>query len=205
MNEIVNRSLAGYRWVETQHGDTLQKLALRYFGDATRWAEIAHLNDLVPPFIADDSELAGPGVLLSGSVIMIPAAVPSATLETDADRVFGRDCVLEGGALMAENGDFKLISGVKNLSQAIKHRVATTPGELMFHGDYGCEIRRLLGRVSGPTSVLLAAQYVASAVEEDPRVSQVTRTESRAVGDTIVVEADVQPISGNPVTVEAEI
>lgn len=205
MTDEVNRRLTGYRWVETQHGDTLQRVALREFGEAGRWAELAHLNDLIPPYITDDPGEAGDKVLLSGQVIMVPAATPSATQETDAERVYGRDVFLHRGAFVVESGDFQLVAGIKNLSQALKHRIATTPGDLMFYGDYGCRIRLLLGKVSNSAAVLLAAQYVQTAIEDDPRVAQVSRTESEAVGDVIRVDAEAIPISGDPVAIQAEI
>lgn len=201
----MSRQLTGYRWVETRRGDTLQRIMLREFGDAGRWAELVHLNDLTPPYITDDPGQAGDKVLLAGQVIMVPAATPSASQETDAELVFGRDCKLESGRLVEDSGDFLVVAGIANLSQAIGHRIVTAPGELLFHGDYGCEIHRLLGRVSNETAVLLASKYVQTAVEDDQRVSQVSRVETEAVGDAIKVAAEVLPISGDPVTIRANI
>ena len=205
MSNEVDRKLTGYRWIETRHGDTLQRIALREFGDASRWAELAWLNDLIPPYITDSSAEAGPKVLFSGQLIMVPAATPSTTEQTDPEKVYGRDVMLRRGLLVAENGDFALVKGISNLSQAIRNRVDTTPGELMFHGDYGCRIRLLLGKASTSATTLLAAGYVQSAIEQDDRVSQVTSSEAVAVGDVIRVTATAQPVSGDPVAIEAEI
>ena len=205
MTNEVTRKLTGYRWVETQWGDTLQRIALREFGEASRWAELAHLNNLVPPYITDDPLLAGDKVLLSGKVIMIPAATPSASQETDPEKVYGRDIFLLNGKLVAENGDFALVSGVKNLSQALKHRILTAPGELVFHGDYGCDVHRIIGKVNNSTAVLLAAQYVRSGLEKETRIARVSQSTAESSGDVIRVNAEVVPISGDPVAISADI
>lgn len=200
-----DRPLAGYRWVETRHGDSLQAIALREFGDASDWPRLAHLNDLLPPYITDDPALAGERVLLSGQAIMVPAAFPSPTGETDPDRVFGVDCLLVQGELLTEGGDLAVVSGRENLLQAIKHRLATTPGDLMFHGSYGCYVRTLLGAVNGPSARLLAGQYVRTALAADPRISEVARVGVVASGDEVRVDAEVIPVSGNEVLFEGTI
>lgn len=201
MNE---RPLFGFRFVEILHGDTLQAIAARELGDAGRWAELIAYNGLVPPFVTDDSAVAKTGVLLSGSLIRVPAPVPVITTTSDPDKVFERDIALdERGGLVLTAGDFDVASGRANLRQALKHRVTTDRGELMFHPSYGSLVRRLIGTVNGPTAALLAAQFAKSAVQADPRIKQVTQSTADVVGDVINVSVEAQPIVGRVVDVDA--
>lgn len=201
MNE---RPLSGFRFVEIQRGDTLQAIAARELGDASRWAELIAYNGLVPPFVTDDVASARAGVLLSGSLLRVPAPVPVITTTTDPDKVFEVDVALDGrGQMTVENGDFSVVSGRANLRQALKHRVITDRGELMFHPNYGSLIRRLVGSVNGPTAALLAAQFAKSAVQADQRIKQVTQSTAEVVGDVINVSVEAQPVVGRVVDVDA--
>ena len=197
------RPLHGFRFVEIRHGDTPQAIAARELGDASRWTDLIAYNDLVPPFITDDPAQARTGVLLSGSMIRVPAAAQMASASSDPDRVFERDIRLEDGVLAAQNGDFAVASGRDNLRQAIKHRIETERGELLFHPEYGSRIRVLLGAVNGPTASLLAAEYARSAVLADPRIRQVTQSVAEVEGDVVRVSIEAQPIAGRVIEVTA--
>lgn len=197
--------LNGYRFVEVQRGDTLQVIAARELGDAARWSELIAYNDLVPPFLTDDPEATVTGVILSGQLIRLPAPVPVITTTADADLVFERDVMLdERGALATKEGDFEVISGRANLRQSIKNRVETDRGELMFHPGYGSLVRRLIGSVNRPTTTLLAAEYAKSAVAADSRIKQVSASVAEAVGDTIRVRVEAEPIVGRVIDVDVE-
>ena len=88
--------LNGFRFAETRFGDTLQAVAMRELGDGKRWFELAAINGLVPPYITDDATLSGGGVLLSGALVLVPAAT-SAAITTDPDLVFDRDVQMTNG------------------------------------------------------------------------------------------------------------
>lgn len=192
-----DRPLAGYRFVEVLHGDTLQALALRELGSAARWAEIAHMNGLVPPYITADQALERAGVLGYGDMLMVPAAVETVSADSDPDAVFERDCLLRKGALEDDGaGDFAVASGRENFRQALMHRVVTGPDELLFHPEYRCLIRRLIGAVNGPTFGLLAGEYVRAAISADPRVQSVPRVDVESSGDVIRVTVEVVPVAG---------
>lgn len=198
-----NKPLYGYRFVQTQRGDSLQLIAAREMGDATQWQTLIDYNNLVPPYITDDSTQAGPGVILTGASILVPAPVPVATGTTDPSTVFGIDIKLTNGQLATANGDFDVVSGRDNLRQALANRVETERGDLLMHQDYGSLHQRLIGAVNGPTSGLLAAQYVKAALQADPRVQSVTSTTATITGDVTEIEAEVQPISGTSIPVSA--
>ncbi len=203
-----SRPLRGYRIAETMHGDTLQIVALRELGDAARWAELANVNNLLPPYLTDDPDQASARVLLTGSVLVVPALTPVSELTEDADpdSLYGLDLLLTDGYLTAtDDGDLTTAPGLQTLRQAIVHRVVTERRELMFHPEYGCLVRTLIGAVNGPTASILAAQYVAATLRADPRITEVTRVTAEIIGDTINVVAEVVPVTGRSTKIEISI
>lgn len=200
MSTMLDRPLQGYRFVETRHGDTMQAIAAREMGDASRWPEIVSYNRLLPPFITDDPVLAGPGVILSGEPVRIPAPVPVANAFSNPDATFLADVRLTNGLIEADSGgDMVLCEGLPNLRQALVHRVVTERGELMYHPGYGSLIKRLIGTVNGPTANILAAQYARAAVESDERIQEVAEATAEIVGDAINVSVRAKAISGRVV------
>lgn len=198
MTTLFDKPVSGFRYIELQWGDTLQQVAARELGDAARWIDIANLNGLVYPYIAEQS---GENVAAYGDAIMVPSPVPMASSSSDPDLVFERDVALSDGRLTANNSDFLLVSGLDNLKQALTNRIDVDQGELLFHQDYGSKIRRLIGTVNGPTAGLLGARYAKAAVLADPRVSKVNRANAEVVGDRTDVDVEVQPISGRSVQI----
>lgn len=203
MTTVFDRPLNGYRFIETRRCDTLQLIAARELGDASRWPELIAYNGLVHPYITDDEALAVNGVLLSGSMILVPAAAPAISSTTDPEKVFGTDVYLENGKVAVSDGDFDLVSGLSNFGQAIRHRIETERGELIFHTDYGSFVRRLIGAANGPTAALLAAQYAKAAVLADQRVRNVVSSTADVSGDVVNVSVVVEPVSGSAVTISA--
>lgn len=199
-----DRPLIGFRFATTEVGDTLQEIAARELGDAARWTELIAYNALVPPFITDDASQAGPGVLLTGAQIRLPAPTALVSTHVQAERVFGSDVRLDRGALgVNDAGDFDVVSGRENLVQALSNRVITERGELVFHGRYGCETRRLVGVTNGPTKSILAAQSARAAVRQDPRVASVTKATSEINGDVISVAVVAETVIGLEVEISA--
>ena len=191
---------AGFRFAETRYADTLQAIAMRELGDGKRWVELAAINSLVPPYITDDAGLAGPGVLVTGALILVPAAA-AAAITTDPDLVYERDIDLSGGVLQLIDGDFSTVSGVANLRQALLHRMDTDRGELVMHPEYGSRIRQLIGAANGPTAGQLAAAYARSAVASDPRVQRISSATAEVSGDSIRVTVVAEPITGRSIDV----
>lgn len=191
------RPAPNVRHAQIHHGDSLQRVSLRELGDASRWVELVVLNELRPPYIAEGDK-PGPGLLAPGDWIKIPAPGSGVSAELDAEAVLGADLLVEGGRLQAEDGDIALVSGVRNLSQALRHRVVVEKQELGFHPEFGCWVRSLLGDIGGARSARLAAFYVKSALSEDPRVQSIPSCVAELDGDRVLVRATVIPISGQP-------
>jgi phage baseplate assembly protein W len=197
-----DRVLPGFRFVETFHGDTLQRIAAREMNDASQWSTLAHLNELVPPYFIEPDQPATAGLLRYGDMLMVPAASASIGGVTDPDLVFEKDCALTAGLLTSENGDFVVVGGRANLRQALQHRIRTDQGELIFHPEYRCLVHRLIGAMNGPTAGLLAGEYVKAALLRDSRIQEVTQVDVQITGDTISVLAEAVPITGRTITVE---
>lgn len=197
----INRPLTGFRLVEVQFGDTLQKIAARELGDASRWRDLITINSLSYPYLTGDPNVAGDRVKLYGSLIAVPSASASIGADIDPAAVFKTDIKMSDGILLTDGSDFVTVTGRDNYKQAIKNRIDTEQGELIYHLPYGCGVKKMLGTVNGPTRALLAAQYVKSAVQADPRTASVNSSTGAVSGDAIVVNTEAVPIAGAPISV----
>lgn len=195
--------LNGFTFALTQRGDTLQKIALRVMGDASKWTQLIYPNNLVYPYITDDPTLAGVGVLLTGAQILIPAPAAFANT-TDPDQVFGTDIQLTDGMLGATStGDFAFVTGRANLRQALKNRVETPQGDLAFHPRYGSLLKTLIGRMSVPAQQLLAASSAKGAILADSRISSINKAVATVNGDSVSVSVEAVPVVGQSLQVTA--
>jgi len=205
MPSIFDTPLTGYRFVQTQNGDSLQTFAARVMGDASNWAVLIGMNGLIPPYLTDDPDSVVTGVVLNGSFLKIPAA--TAPPSTDQDDVFKTDALLnpDGTFAITENGDFALVSGVANLTQALENALNTDQGELIYHGGYGYLGRRLLGAKNGPTAGLLAARYAKQTVSSDSRISSVTDSTATVAGTVISTIVEAETIAGTKIPLSTAI
>jgi phage baseplate assembly protein W len=206
------RTARGWRFVQTRVGDTLQAIALRTMGDAARWPELVWLNGLVPPYLTDDPAGGSAGVIAAGGTLKVlaPAAsgvattAPADNAANDA-QVFGAGFRLTNGQLTASGGAFSLVAGRDNLRQALQIRLGTALGELIFHPRYGCDARRLIGAVNGPTKRLFGAAAVRRALAADSRIRRVASSTAAAVGDAVVISAVAEPVVGQPVAMQVSV
>jgi phage baseplate assembly protein W len=189
------RQIGGFRFVQTEYGDTLQSIALRELGNARAWSTLAWFNNLIPPYLTDDASQSRAGVLITGATIRVPAASAEVDAGVFPEEVFLADCELDRGVLQFAAGDFALVSGRDNLRQAINHRIVTDHGELVFHGTYGANLHRLIG-LSGPVQQMVGAEYVDDALREENRIQSVSRVTASIQGDRLSIEAEVVPITG---------
>lgn len=195
---MTTKTLSGFRLVETRRGDTLQRIASRELGSATRWYELAEINKLRPPYLTDDEDQASDSVKLTGSQLLVPSTTPVATADTSPESIFGTDVLLKNGRLRVSDGDLVLVSGVDNYLQALGHVVVTEPGDLMFHPEYGCGVRRMIGSSNSRAKITLAGGLVRKAVASDPRTKEVKSATVRAVGDSLFVEGEAIAINQRP-------
>lgn len=206
----IARIATGWRWAEIRHGDTLQHIAAREMGDASRWHELASLNALLPPYLTGDSDAAlasGGRVLLYGQQIRVFAATPVADAAVDAGAVYGTDAALDTrGMLSGADGDLSLVSGLRNLAASLSRRITTDRGELVFHQNYGSSVRQVLGSTNGPARAAFTARSAREAVARDSRVSRVTAATAAPDGDRLEVTIVLEPIgAGTPMTLRQEV
>lgn len=192
-----------FRLVNTHHGDTLQAIAAREMGDPNRWPELVWLNTLSHPYITDDAQRAGPGVILSGAQIKVPAPAGFSDLAvSNNDSVYEADCKMVARQLADDGaGDFAVVSGVDNLKQQLTHRIATPMGQAFRHPEYGCKIYRLIGTRNGPTASRLGAEYVKASLLADYRVNSVPSSKASVQGDTVRIEAVAEAVTGDSLNV----
>lgn len=192
------KPLPSYRLAETRWGDDLQAVAAREMGDANRWPELVWINALTFPYITTDQARVGPGVLLAGQFIKVPAPAGVWTDDAERGQVYERDCRMRSRLLEADDGgDIAVVAGADNLRQQLQHRLDTPRGQARRNPDYGNLTHRLKGCVNGPTAGLMAAQYTKAALLADYRVDRVESASAQVVGDTIKVTARAIAIEGS--------
>lgn len=195
------KTITGYRRVDTNHGDTLLAVALREMGDAARWVDLANLNGLRPPYLTDDPAAVTAQVLLTGTPVLVPSSAPAPSAVADPASVFGTDVALAGGVLAAAGGDFAVVSATANLDQALTHRLATRPGDLIYHPAYGCAVAELVGQGGVPAVAQLAVAFVNQAVTADPRIAATRDMTATVTGDTIAVAGTAVTVDGKKLPV----
>lgn len=137
--------------ININYNDTLEKISVRYLGDATRWHEIVALNKLKPPYISD---IAGDGIKAYGDEILIPSGegiifnednvvdtrLTSITKNlTEQERKLGVDLKIDsdGNLIFNAKKDIDLCYGFENIKQAIMLKLAYERGSLMYHPEVG--------------------------------------------------------------------
>lgn len=199
----ITKQVKAFRRADTRVGDSLQAIAAREMGDASRWPDLAGLNGLVPPWITDDLEVASATVLLAGQQqIKIPTNSPAPSGVTDRDTVFGTDIALPKGRLqVTSTGDLAVISGSANLTQALTNRLASHTDDLVYHPDYGCDVYKVVGQGGTATADTLAATLVSRAVRSDARISSIESATGSLSGDQIAVAVTAVAVDGRRVSV----
>jgi phage baseplate assembly protein W len=186
------------RQIEVVQGDSLRAIAARELGDATRWAELAQLNQLRLPFLVESyhPEDRLPHTIIWGDRILIPWDSNGAVIPTPVSTL-GIDIKLAAGRMVAVNGDLALVSGPENLIQAINHRIKTVLGEMIHHPRYGCLVSLALGLPTIPFASLAAANWVYEALREEPRIALIEAVDAYVEGDQIRVAARVLSVDNN--------
>ena len=209
----------GWRTVATNIDDTLQKVAYRELGDASRWPELATLNKLLPPYLihivrdldgnitnssSELAQIAADKALVMGAAIKIPiaAVIQGAVTPTKA---FGIDILLDKGQVTAAGNDLNVGAGIVNLKQALLMRLQNDIGCLPFHPKYGNAACALRGHKNDPSIAMLALRFCEETLLSDPRVVKVTDGQATQVGDVLNVVITAVTNDGIPLRLQVEI
>lgn len=123
-----------------QASDTIEAIALKSMGAGNLWPWIVQQNHLVAPYV---SASGLPGTVRPGDRIMVPAAesgtdgtLASGDAESLEDRAYGRDLRLDSSfdfVMTPDGGDLDVVSGVDNVTTAIRVRIRTDrQGNILF-------------------------------------------------------------------------
>jgi phage gp46-like protein len=128
-------------------------------------------------------------------------------MTANRDLLFGTDLRLleRSGSLDLVGdsvGDLTLSHGAETISQALTLRLLIRRGALARLGwpDYGSRLHELTGEPNNQRTQVLAMAYARAAVEEDPRVKEITMLRASAdPGDrtTVHLEMEVELITEN--------
>lgn len=187
--EQIARELVRYT---VRAGDTLQSIALRAYGDSSLWIDIAQANNM-----RGSRYLADGRTLSVGDTIVVPRNL----LTRASEDPYGTDFLLnENGDLeLTSDNDLRIVSGVKNLKQALRNRLTTTLGSCWLMPSYGLPLR--LGDGITASLIAHAVSHVRDQIERENRIDTVHNVQILQEGDKLAVELQLQPILGDATTI----
>lgn len=192
-DSTARRQVVPYTW---RSGDTLQGLALRVYGDATRWAEIQRLNNL------RSARHWGDGTPLAvGDRLLVPLGADTDASKREGDDLYGVDLALNlaTGDLDLRDNDVTLTRGARNLEQGLALRLLTAQGESYILPAYGLPLR--VGSVALEREVAYLSSQVSDQLKQDGRVRDVPSVEVIIEGDKVAIQATIDPVVGDAVSV----
>jgi hypothetical protein len=219
-----NRSpTSAVRETTVRVGETIRDIAQRCTGNRGRWHEIALLNDLRSPYVAN---VRGVNVLGPGDVILCPVSdstgVEAATINLGdkstkdtgnqdefrlgpIQQAYGRDLRLLSVTVatdialtdldIGQDGDLSTITGVPNVEQAMKLKFATERGELTVHPRYGAQFP--IGSKASSVAFTAFQIDVANTLRSDTRVRNIDQLLLNVIGDVIVANVRLKLIDSN--------
>jgi phage baseplate assembly protein W len=184
------------------------------------WTTLADFNNMQNAWTLKNGEPIRPGAIL-----LLPYAaaqglnVPQAQVTGD---LYGTDWAIDPatGDRIANNrpyvsydgttytttkpqaGDFRTISGLPNLLQAVSHRVRTVVGEVPVAPAYGA-LPFPVGTALTSAQLVQAMVSVRANMLRDSRILQVAKLTPVRTADTIDISMKVVPVTGGAVGVVA--
>jgi hypothetical protein len=187
-----------YNIIQMRSTTTFDSLAKEYLGDPSLGPLIAYYNK-----IQNEHEVE------SGSEIRIP--ILTRTQNNQGNKIYaspemqdnyGRDIALnDNGGFTVDAGDFAIVKGRKNLSQAMGSRFTTSTKKRIRLGAYG--IRATIGDPLAVNSFLLGS--IEQTAYEDPRIDRVDDINFQGKGDALFISVTYTDINGNQDTYKGEI
>lgn len=168
--------------------DNLMDIANRELGNFEAWRNIATLNGLVPPYIANTRS---PGVAIPGDQLYLPSPNGAAVTQVGTppsylNNYLGVDLYLGplNAPMLPWTGDFQAIAGYQNLAFSLGRRMQTPLDALIYHPDFGSRIPPEVGSITDQSISGVLSAYTVSCLQSDPRVAQVTSVNVQIQADT---------------------
>jgi LysM repeat protein/phage baseplate assembly protein W len=139
-------------------------------------------------------------VIQPGQTILIPSNIQSSSFiklngsaSSDPNIYLGQDLLLDiSGNLSGDStGDLSGVSGVANLTQALKNRLSTELGELVYYPQYGNVALDYIGSVSSSALAILCNSKVSSTLMQDPRVNSISNITTTVTGDILTINVSL--------------
>lgn len=194
--------------------DTIQSVALRELGAATKWIAIAEINNLDYPYIdpelsPEERDAQGKSVAVTGDAIIIPIVDRrDRTLDQQYVRPvedyyelrFKRDLEMgsDGDIIVDDaNDDLRTEGGIANLKGALNRRLQIERGELSYHPRYGSLLQTLPGETGDVRLIARARIESIQAMLQDPRLSQLLSLTAEIDSDVMDIRAEIS-VEGRP-------
>lgn len=176
---------------------TLEEIAALELGDVARWVEIKELNNLSEPFIVQNKTEVTEGVVAPGSKILLPQSgsdfgeIPifrdSPLLDglTQLEKSMGIDLKMTdtGDIELSNTGDFVIVKGLDNATQAIIMKLRLSKGEVLEHPDIGVGLK--IGSKSQDVGDVRTA--IIETLTSDPRFEGISELTVRKEGGTLYI------------------
>lgn len=190
-------------------GQTVEDLATQHLDDFSRWTEIVELNNLIPPYIAETS--TNSRVKTPGQRMLIPAEGSQIDTNvvvvredkynknlTETEKRLGIDIKLDDNFdfIINNNNDYEVITGGRNVGQAIRIKFNLTKGDLKYHKNLG------IGLPIGEkiTNADMLYDEIVNTILQDPRFEKINDFNLMVDGNTIVVKLNLSVVeSSTPV------
>lgn len=188
----------GVRQAALRSGDTLQRVAVRELGEASRWRDIAQLNSL-----NSNADLTGRSTLLIPATPQTPNSAIALDVEDTRyqteERLYGRDLlVVETSrgkiSLVLSEGDLATVAGTANLRQAVMMKTRIKQGSLLENPAYG--IRANIGKPQSQEDTALLQWGLQVAAETDPRISR-AQVEIERTGNVTNYNYSLTPVGAS--------
>lgn len=195
-----------------QAGDTIHHVARRTMGHADQWWVLVRFNSLDYPYIDTSVDVAttypGKTVFGTGATLLLPDGFRSsdtrnAFAEASVEQyrlLLGVDFSLDDAGDLEANvrtEDWATMAGIKNLLQALTHRLLTRKGELAYHPSYGSHLERHIGQPLDEARAGLIRQEVRETLLDDPRIVGITWLRIDHLSDHLDIQLEAQVIGAN--------
>ena len=172
-------------------GDSLQAIAARTLGSASRWPELVAVNGLVFPFVDFSGANGRPGTAYAGlrvlgatDTLKLPLPAVPGVVGVSDDPI-GTDTPDAPGHI----GDLQ--GGTDNMVASLMRRLSTPRGRIPWHPTYGSGLKARIGSASTTDLVLEAMADARDTLTSDPRVLAVNRIDVAFGNGLVDINAEV--------------